>query len=122
MIFPKLNKAVKAINWEQVRQTEWSKKPQTNEHVKQLKEIENQASQLLDVKTGYIGLTAKLFRMAAQEGNPLENLEIIDMEQYGFFIEEEMNTLMEIKDLMTYASYCLEQHLAHGGKIHEPNS
>jgi hypothetical protein len=119
MSFPKLNEAVKAINWDEIRQTELDHKPQTDEHVTQLKEIEKQASQLLDAKTSYIGLTAKLFRMAAQDGNPLDTIEVIDMEQYGFFIEEEMDTLMEIKDLMTFATYCLQQHLLRGGKDHE---
>ncbi|WP_130537654.1 hypothetical protein [Thiomicrorhabdus indica] len=87
------------------------------EQLEALHQVERYTSNEMETRPENIRLMARLLRSATKdEDNPLQMAEV---EQFGFWLENEMNLLGQIQYQNADAVYCLTEHLKAGGQPFE---
>lgn len=88
--------------------------PQDPAQVKNLQAISKHSSNAIEDIATHTEKFARFFYMAVQD-NAMDTVNQCDLEVFGFFIESQMNTLMELKALHDEAEYYLKRHKECGG-------
>lgn len=89
-------------------------KPQDPEQLENLQAINKHSNNAIEDIAAHTSMVARLLTMAVQD-NAMDTVNQDDIEVFGFFIESQMQTLIELKALHDASEYHLQRHKECGG-------
>ena len=115
MSLSNLFQPLKEYNPIYVRGNDVLNQPQDPEQLKKLQAISKHSSNAIEDIATQTGMVSRLFYMAVQD-NAMDTLNQCDLDAFGFFIESQMETLIELKALHYEVEGYLKRHKEFGGE------